>query len=341
MATSQYPLALPEGSLILITGANGYVASHIADQTLKAGYRVRGTVRDPAKAAWMISLFDDKYGKGRFELVTVPDMNAERAFDAVMQSCQGVVHAASVLTFESDPNKVIPQTVRGAVSVLEAAKRTPSVKRVVYTSSSMAATMIKPNVRFSIGPETWNEEAEELAWAPPPYEDRAVAVYAASKTSAEKACWDFMKKEEPQFVLNSVLPCFNLGNILHESQPGSTAGVVKGTWNNDATAAGMLKGLSPQFAIDVVDDALLHVAALIYGDVKSERLLGYAKPFNFNQTVQTMKKIDPSRQLPDLQEDNSEDISSVETSRCIEMLKRFGQDGWTSFEASTRATVGA
>jgi nucleoside-diphosphate-sugar epimerase len=31
--------------LVLVTGIGGYVASHVADQLLKAGYKVRGTVR--------------------------------------------------------------------------------------------------------------------------------------------------------------------------------------------------------------------------------------------------------------------------------------------------------
>ncbi|GKZ52116.1 hypothetical protein AbraIFM66951_000537, partial [Aspergillus brasiliensis] len=38
-------LALPKGALILVTGANGFIASHVSDQLLQMGYRVRGTVR--------------------------------------------------------------------------------------------------------------------------------------------------------------------------------------------------------------------------------------------------------------------------------------------------------
>ena len=31
--------------LVLVTGASGYVATHVAQQLLEAGHRVRGTVR--------------------------------------------------------------------------------------------------------------------------------------------------------------------------------------------------------------------------------------------------------------------------------------------------------
>jgi len=36
---------LPPGSLILVTGASGYIESHVVNEALLAGYRVRGTAR--------------------------------------------------------------------------------------------------------------------------------------------------------------------------------------------------------------------------------------------------------------------------------------------------------
>ncbi len=86
------PPALAPGSLILVTGANGFIASHVADQLIQAGYRVRGTSRDTIKTQWIKELFDKKYVEGKFEAVVVKDMAEERAFDDV---CKGRVHAQS------------------------------------------------------------------------------------------------------------------------------------------------------------------------------------------------------------------------------------------------------
>ena len=36
---------------VLLTGASGYIAKHIAQQLLEAGYHVRGTVRDLSRGA--------------------------------------------------------------------------------------------------------------------------------------------------------------------------------------------------------------------------------------------------------------------------------------------------
>ena len=61
-----------------------------------------------------------------------------------------------------------------------------------------------PNVKFVVNENTWNDSAVKDAWAPPPYEqDRSYAVYAASKTEAEKALWKFIEEEKPGFILNT------------------------------------------------------------------------------------------------------------------------------------------
>ena len=73
--------AIPEGSTVLVTGVNGFIGSHIANEFLQRGFKVRGTVRDASKNAWLTGLFDAKYGFGRFELFTLPDMTTPGAFD--------------------------------------------------------------------------------------------------------------------------------------------------------------------------------------------------------------------------------------------------------------------
>ena len=78
---------IPIGSTVLVTGANGFIASHIIDQLIQAGYLVRGTSRDTTKIDWLIDMLDKKYGKGKFEAVQVKDMAKEGAFD---EACKGI-----------------------------------------------------------------------------------------------------------------------------------------------------------------------------------------------------------------------------------------------------------
>ncbi|KAL8955791.1 MAG: hypothetical protein Q9183_006524, partial [Haloplaca sp. 2 TL-2023] len=73
--------AIPLDALVLVTGISGYIGSHVADQLLQAGYRVRGTTRDENKASWVKDMFEKKYGFKRVETVIVKDMAQEGAFD--------------------------------------------------------------------------------------------------------------------------------------------------------------------------------------------------------------------------------------------------------------------
>ena len=68
-------------STVLVTGVNGFIASHIASQLLEDGYNVRGSVRQLDKGNLMEKVFTSQYGPGRFELVVVEDITQAEAFD--------------------------------------------------------------------------------------------------------------------------------------------------------------------------------------------------------------------------------------------------------------------
>lgn len=209
---------IPKGSWILVTGANGFVASHVVKEFLQRGYKVRGTVRDVEKYSWLVQdLFKTDADKQHFEIVQVPDLAAPHAFDEAVKGVSAIVHIATI-GFDPNPNNVIPKVVAGTKSLLEAATKEPSMQQFVYTSS--VASMITPQLSDidRLTAESWNDEAVEQALAPPPYEpSRAWVVYAASKTLAEKAIWEFANEKRPQFMINSVVPATIMGECLSKT----------------------------------------------------------------------------------------------------------------------------
>lgn len=80
--------AIPKDSLVLVTGVNSYLGSHVADQLLRAGYRVRGTVRSLTKAEGLRALWEKEFGPGRFEAVVVEEMSKPGAFDNAVKGSQ-------------------------------------------------------------------------------------------------------------------------------------------------------------------------------------------------------------------------------------------------------------
>lgn len=209
---------IPKGSWVLITGANGFLASHTVKGFLERGYKVRGTVRDLEKSSWLTrDLFSAYASRGDLELVQVPDLAVEHAFDDAVKGVSAIVHIASIGTFDPNPNNVIPQTVLGVTSLLDAALEEPSVKAFVYTSSIAALAIPVPETTAHVGQNTWNDTAVQLAWAPPPYDpSRGFLVYMASKTESEKALWKFVNDKKPNFTVNSVFPAGLLGEYLNK-----------------------------------------------------------------------------------------------------------------------------
>ncbi|CRK25923.1 Aldehyde reductase 2 like protein [Verticillium longisporum] len=330
---------VPRGSIVLVTGANGFIGSNIADQFLKLGYKVRGTTRSPEKHAWVSDLFSKKYGPGSFELMAVPDMSAQGAFYQAVKGVSAVVHTASIFTMDPNPHNVIPGTILGTVNALEAAAREPSVKRFVLTSSSTAALIPRPNNPVKVTTDTWNEEAVELAYRDPPYEpQRGLSVYAASKALSERETWKFMEEKKPGFTLNAVLPNINFGASLDSVNQGhpSTSAIVAELFRGNTTYLG---GITAQYFVDVQDNALLHCAAVLHPDVQSERVFAFAEPINGDKVLAVLRKLYPSRSFPDNFR-AEEDLTDIAPRKRAEALLRdMGRDGWTSLEESIKGNT--
>ena len=94
---------------VCVTGASGFIASHIVADLLAAGYAVRGTVRDASAT--------DKYGfltelpgaSERLELVTA-NLNEPDSFGPAVAGCEYVLHTASPYVIDvKDPAAAGPE----------------------------------------------------------------------------------------------------------------------------------------------------------------------------------------------------------------------------------------
>jgi len=74
--------------VVLITGVNGYIASHTAAAFLRAGFAVRGTVRTrtPALVQTLERTLGPYHDGDRLEVVELPDIGAKGAFDRAVES---------------------------------------------------------------------------------------------------------------------------------------------------------------------------------------------------------------------------------------------------------------
>ncbi|KAL7926426.1 hypothetical protein ACQKWADRAFT_318342 [Trichoderma austrokoningii] len=331
--------AIPKGSLVLITGLTGYIATHVGQEFLDRGYKVRGTVRDLAKASWLKDdLFSAAHAAGNLELVQVPDLGAPNAFDAAVKGVDAIAHIATIASFDPDPNHVVPQTVSGAVSILRAAAKEPSVKRIVFTSSAGAAMMALPGASGHIGRDSWNDAAVQAAWAPPPYDARrSMVTYMASKVEAEKAMWKFIQDEKPSFVLNVVSPFTTLGTMLHPSHQRGTAGWVAALFKGDTSHVSTVPSLK---YVNVKDVAVLHVASILDKDAKEERIQAWAGPFSWNDVLAVFRRLYPGQKFVDDLPESPMITTTADDSVPLRLLKKWAQqDGWKNLEDTIRENL--
>ncbi|KAL6922473.1 hypothetical protein FSST1_006499 [Fusarium sambucinum] len=327
--------AVPLGSWVVVSGASGFIGSHVVDQLLKAGYKVRGTTRDASKNSWATRHFNLVYGSGSFELIEVPDMSAPGAFDHVVSGAKGFIHVANDMTGSTNPDVAIKRAVDGALNALKACAQDGNVKRFVYTSSSFAATQPKPGKRFTIYHDTFNEEAMQNAWKPNPDPS---TVYSASRVEAERQTSAWIKDNESSLVINAVLPNANIGPIINSSKQGypTSAGWVKSLWDGDYD---IVKKAPPQYYINVQDDARLHVIAMAHPNVELERLFAVAGPVSIGSIIDILRKLFPEKKWENVVE-NEVDLSTFERMpRAEALLKEVYGTGFISLEDSVRANA--
>ncbi|KAL4996704.1 hypothetical protein BDV10DRAFT_186942 [Aspergillus recurvatus] len=328
---------IPVGATILVTGANGYIGSHVCNILLSLGYRVRGTLRSPKP--WLTAFFESKYGPGRFETVVIPLLTEKEAWGIAVQGVQGVAHIASDLSMNPNPEQVVPQMVQGVLNALEVANRQPQIKRVVYTSSSTAAFLSVPNKEgVRITKDTWHDASIEAAWSEKtPHDERGFQVYCASKTLAEKAAWKWVEGNKPHFEFNSVVPNTNYGRILCPEMPGSTMAWTANLLNGDDT---VVRSFPPQWFVDVEDTARLHVVALLSPSAVGKRLFAFAQAFNWTDIITILHKLRPENKLlPPCPKNEGRDLSElIDAPEAEAMIKEFfGRKGWVGLEESLAA----
>lgn len=213
-------------------------------------------------------------GNNKLSYVAVGDIASLSAFDKAVEKnpdLQGVIHTASPFHFRATDYdaELIQPALNGTVGILKAIKQyAPSVQRVVITSS-MAAVLNPFSPPAEYTEESWNPITKEQAVSD------VVMGYLSSKTFAERAAWDFVQKELPNFSLATINPPAVLGPIIHHlasldsinTSNEVLAAVVQGKWKD---------GAPPTFTspwVDVRDVALAHVLALEKPEAAGRRFL--------------------------------------------------------------------
>lgn len=265
----------------------------------------------------------------------------------MISGASAIIHVAAILGFNTDPNEVIPQTVKSVQTALTAAMKEPTVKHFVYTSSAIAADEAKADIEYDITPDSWNEESVRLAWNPTPEAVKSGMqgpnVYAASKVAAEKEIFKFGKRSDINFTVNTVIPYTTWGPILDpvNQGPRTSANLLTKLYTEGFEGIGFFQHLTPVWANDVRDVGRLHVAPLLDSNINGERIFAYSETARWNQVLAIFREIRPNRQFVEDNADKRQNLTRITTRwRTEEILQKyFGREGLIGLREMVEAGV--
>ena len=211
------------GKQVLVTGATGYVAGWLVRRLLDAGAIVHGTVRDPSdkdKVGYLLEMAGN--APGSIKLFQA-DLLQPGSFDQAMQGCEVVFHTASPFLPSwkvQDPQKAfVEPALKGTKNVLESANRTPSVTRVVLTSSTAAVAAGPADPATTPG-----GIITEACWNTTSSLENGGYLY--SKVVAERAAWEAAKAQD-RWRLVVINPGFVLGPGVGPSHTSASFDMLK------------------------------------------------------------------------------------------------------------------
>jgi len=122
---------------VLVTGADGFIGSHVTEALVRAGYDIKAFVfyNSFNSWGWLDRCAPDV--AGQFE-VFAGDIRDPHGVRAAMRGCDAVLHLAALIAIPysyHSPDTYIDTNIKGTLNVVQAA-RDLNVSKVVHTSTS-------------------------------------------------------------------------------------------------------------------------------------------------------------------------------------------------------------
>ncbi|KAL7113457.1 hypothetical protein ACP275_04G061900 [Erythranthe tilingii] len=306
---------------VCVTGASGYIASWIVKFLLRRGYTVKASVRDtsdPNKTQHLLALDG---AKERLHLIKA-NLLEEGSFDAVVDGCDGVFHTASPFFLSTtDPEaELIDPALKGTLNVLRSCAKTPTVKRVVLTSSIVAVFANgKPRTPEVVVDETW--------WSDPLFCRQMQQWYMLSKTLAEEAAWKFVKEKGIDMV--AINPAMVIGPLLQPTLNTSSAAIL-----NLINGAEAYPNVTSGW-VNVKDVANAHILAFENPSANG-RYCMVESVAHFSEIANILRGLYPTFRLPEKCADDKPFVPTYQVSK--ERAKSIGVE-FTPLEESIKETV--
>lgn len=283
-------MAEGDGKTVLVTGGSGYIGGWCIVELLKRGYRVRTTIRNPAREPEVRSAVGSRTDAHEHLSVHQADLLSDEHWGHVTEGCDYVLHVASPLpeSQPKNPDELIVPAREGTLRVLRAALDA-GVERVVLTSSVAAIRGGNEGVGRPLSESDWSDLSA------------GVTPYVQSKTLAERAAWELADERGMRERVAAVNPGVVIGPLLAEDRSVSLQAIER-----------LLNGMPamPRLGfnfVDVRDVADLQLRAMTSPEAGGQRYIAVTEFLWMAQVAEILRdrlgpaasKV-PSRIAPDL-----------------------------------------
>ncbi|WP_142214916.1 NAD(P)-dependent oxidoreductase [Streptomyces sp. SLBN-118] len=166
---------------VLVTGASGFLGSHIVDASQRAGDKVRVLVRRESDLRYLRTVPGIEFAYG--------DLRDTASLRAAVDGIEAVHHSAARVTDQGTRAQFRDENVEGTRRLMTAARRA-GARRFVFISSPSALMGIRDGDRLGI------DESE-------PYPRRFLNLYSETKAAAERLV---LASDRPDFTTVALRP---------------------------------------------------------------------------------------------------------------------------------------
>jgi nucleoside-diphosphate-sugar epimerase len=291
--------ATTQAMKVIVTGANGFLASHIVKQLLEKGHTVHACVRDASQTDRVAHLQNLVHADSHLKLFSTGDLaHPKDQFDAPMQGCHAIIHAATPLNVKfgaasalfDGENDIYNPAMVSTQEILDCNSRHPSVQTLILTSSMSA-----------VAPQPEPPMKDESHWSDPDAQKARGSWYGATKTVQEQMVMTWVqdkKQANRDFKYVAICPTMVLGPSLNRNAATSGNMGKLLDWLQTGSKCGTNVPNDSMSWIHVEDCAAMHVAALEQPQATG-RYMALVESWHWNELLSCMKQYYPK--LPDFE----------------------------------------